>query len=272
MKVSKFAKVGCLSFVGLFILLAVIGTIGRALMTPEQKAAEAAQQQAAAAKEKADEQAATAKRLTTDEQAADGLLRKMTLLRRHLPPIEQVREIPPPASPRLDDVVGEPVDYGFFSQFAETGFTPLPATQTVPWYRGRIMDDIEDALTSEETPEKRKAKLAQAATDLESKPYYVIFLPLEQELPKVDPDQKTYASGYFNGWEIVVDAKKGEPICQVKFEASSSAHVSKTRLKVEGIPLGSGITSAIGKDFTDNFWAAANKALAPPGAAAAASP
>ena len=227
--------------------------------TPQQKAAEAAKQQAAAAKEKADEQATNA----ANARAATDLLHKLTLLRRHLPQVETLHEIPPPAKPALGDIDYEPADYAFLAQFAETGFTPIPASARVPWYRGQIIDDIEQTLTTaDQTPEKRNAALAHEAADLAAKPYYVVFVPLEEQVPKVNADKKTFEAGYFDGWEIVVDSHTDEPLCEVKFEASSSAKVGHTRLTLDGIPLGSGIDSAIGKDFTDNFWSAANQARA----------
>jgi hypothetical protein len=226
MSFSKIAGLGCLGLIGLSILLSIIGIIGRALMTPEQRAAEVTTQQAAAAKEKADEQAATEKKQAAKAQAANELIRKFTLMRRQLPRPEQVNEIPLPDSIAPENILYEPVDYTFLMQFAETGFSPPEVAQAVPFYRGRILGDVQKALTTDQTREKRDAALAQAAAGLEDKLYFIVFLPLEEEWPKVNADNKTYESGYFAGWEIVIDAKKLQRICAMKFEASNSAKVS----------------------------------------------
>lgn len=255
MTFGKVAKFGCLGLIGFFIFAAIIGFIIEALETPEQKAAEAAKRAAAIAKEKAGEQATNA----ANARAATDLLHKLTLLRRHLPQGRALHQIAPPA--RLGDIDYEPIDYAFLAQFAETGFAPIPANARVPWYRGQIMSDIEETVTTTGQPiEKRNAALAREAAELAAKPYYVVFVPLEEQLPKINADKKTFEEGYFDGWEIVVDSHNDEPLCEVKFEASSSAKVGHTRLTLDGIPLGSGIDSAIGKDFTDNFWNAANQA------------
>ena len=263
----KFLKFGCLGSIGLILLLAVIGMIGQAMMSPQEKAAQEAARQAAANKEAADEKAAAEKTLSDQKKGAADLLRKLTLIRRCLPGIDQLQEQPAPAGTDLGNVTYYPVDYAFLTQFAETGFVPLASEDPHLWYRGSLMDDVQKALTSNLPPEKRDEALARAGTDFEAKPYLAVFVPLQQEWPVMDADDKKFVSGYFKGWVILLDARKQQVVSQSRIEAQNSAKVTKTRPTVAGIPIGTGIGAAIASDFTDNFWAAANAAISKSAAA-----
>ena len=272
MTFSKFLKFGCLGVIGVFVLLLIVGLIGRALMTPEEKAAMAAKRQAAEAKAAeeqkaadaqavADEKAAEEKTVAQQKQSADDFLRRLTLLRRCVPAVDQLHEQAAPAGSGVGKITYYPADYGFMTQFAETGFVPLTSDDPNLWYRGTVFDDMQKALTSDLPPEKRNAILAKTAADFDTKPYLAVFVPLEQNRPVLDADGKKFTSGYFRGWVILLDSKKQELISETTFEAKNSATVTKYRPKVAGIAIGSGIGSAVASDFTDNFWSAANAAI-----------
>ena len=267
MTFSKVLKFGCLGVVGVFVLLLIVGLIGQAMMTPQEKAAQEAKRQAAAAKEEADEKAATAKLLSDQQQSADALQRRFTLLRRLLPAPNELAEHlgEPPALKDADhppEVTYLPVDYAFLAQFSETGFAPIAAPDPHLWYRGDLLDAVQKALTSDVPPEKRNAELARVASALDAKGYLAVFFPLAQDWPELDADGKKFVSGYFQGWVVLVDLKRQALVGQTLFEARNSAKVKNRRLTVSGIPIGSGMGSAVASDFTDNFWSAANQAIA----------
>jgi len=280
---TKVVGIGCLSIVGLFALLMIAYGIHRALETPAERAAEdkkIADADAARQKErdKKEADARAAEELEKEKvrraqqengrPAAEDLVRKLTLLRRQLPRVKDLVEMPCPASMKGEQVTYLPADFTFVSQFAETGFHQLEDPYSNIWYRAVVLDQAEKALTAGKTPSDWDTPtLASVSATFDSESYIVVFLPLSQSWPKLVSDNKTFISGYFRGWEILVDAKKLEPRCQTLFEANSSEKVTKHYLALgphddeHSIKIGADIGKAVADDFTTNFWAAANAAI-----------
>ena len=261
MTFKKLLKFGCLGIVGLFVLLIVVGLIGNALMSPQEKARLAAERQAAAVKAEADEKAATAKTLADQKQSAGDLLRKLTLIRRCLPLPGQWHEQQATPSPDFAKVTYNTADGAFIRQFAETGYARMADENPHLWYRGQPLEDVQKALAPDVAPEKREVVLAKAAADFEDKLFLAVFFPLDEAYPVLNTDNKIFTPGYFKGWVILVDTKKEQPIAQTLFEAESSPKVRNFRPRVAGIRIGSGMETAVADDFTGNFWSAANTAI-----------
>lgn len=269
--------------VGLFVLLLVAYQIHRALETPAERAAEdkAAADRSAALKvaedkKEADERAAEEldkekvrrAQVENGRPAAEDLVRKLTLLRRQLPRAKDLAEKPCPASMKGQEVTYLPADYLFLTQFAETGFKPQDNPDPYMWYRAVILDQAEKALKAGPTPaDWDTPTLASVSASFDAESYIVVFLPLSESWPKLVTDNKTFISGYYHGWEILVDARKLEPLCETVFEATSSEKVTKHYLALgphdeeHSIKIGDNLGKAVADDFTNNFWAAANAAI-----------
>ena len=274
---------GCLTLVGLFALLLISYAVHRARMSPEERAAEDKrfQEQADARrkqreKEEADRKAAEEvkkEKVRRAQQeggrpAAEALVRKLTLMRRQLPRPSELAEKPCPASLKGEQVTYLPADYVFFTQFAETGFKPLENPDPKLWYRGASLEQAEKALVAGKTPaEWDMPALAQVSASFDAQSYLAVFLPLNQRWPELHQEKKTFSSGVYQGWVILVDARKQEPLCQTKFEAFSSDKVTDRYLSIgprdpeHSLKIGANLSKAVADDFTENFWKAANQAI-----------
>lgn len=122
-------------------------------------------------------------------------MRKLTLLRRQMPRPDELKERVASSSLPPDKITYVPVNQAFETQFAETGFAPLKDADPHLWYRGRVLEDVQAALTTDLPLEKRNAALAKASATLDEKSFVAVFLRLEQEWPKMGADDKSYASG-----------------------------------------------------------------------------
>jgi hypothetical protein len=200
--------------------------------------------------------------------AAEELVGKLTLLGRKLPREKDLVEKPCPASMKGQFVGYLPADYEFFTQFAETGFKPLDNPYPDLWYRAVLLDQAQKALQAGKTPADWDSEMvAGVSAVFDARSYVMVFLPISQSWPKLESGKKSFISGYYKGWEILVSTKTLEPQCQTVFEAMSSEKVSKSYLAIgphdeeHSIKIGDNIGKAVADDFTHNFWAAADAAL-----------
>jgi hypothetical protein len=280
---TKVVGIGCLSIVGLFALLMIGYGIHRALETPAERAAEdkkiadadAARQKErdkkeadARAAEELEKEKVRRARQENGRPATEELVHKLTLLRRQLPRLKDLVEKPCPASMKGEQITYLPADYIFISQFGEAGFQPQENLDPHMWYRAVVLDQAQKALTAGKTPaDWDTPTLASVSATFDSESYIVVFLSLSESWPKLMGDNKSFVSGYFRGWEILVDAKKLEPQCQTLFEATNSAKVTDHYLALgphddeHSIKIGANMGKAIADDFTNNFWSAANEAI-----------
>lgn len=110
----------------------------------------------------------------------------------------------------------------------------------------------------------RTSEAGQAAGVVNQTQFLLVYVPLRYEPPVLYAEKKTFDSGIFDGFLVVIDAARGQPLCQARFRAESSDKVGGgMRLKVGGVPVTgrASLGDQIRDDFKDNVSKAANRAL-----------
>jgi hypothetical protein len=236
----------------LCLLCVVAAYIYDASLTPAERAAQ-----------KAERDSKWEAKKQKDNTTIDAFLNKFRELRYRLPRLPDLREqlCPTPFTREHIDYLA--VDYPFLTQFTDSGFEPMQNPEPHLWYRGRIIQYIQGGLTEGKTPAERNTySLLATGEEFENVPYMAVFVPTSQRWPTLNKDNKTFTPGYFRGWVILVDAKTMTPLGQTQFSAESSSDVWSVRFKIVGTKVGSDIKTALENDFTNQFWEAADGAIA----------
>lgn len=244
-KVVLFGCLGCLGFCVLFTAFAFVREM---LKSPEQRAAE----------RRANEELmkASHERVLETGRALSATFAKVA---RQLPAPDALREIENPAF-KGKSVEMTPADAGFFAQFDDVGYV---STRDCPamWFRSSKLEDAKTVLAQIARKEDfSEASVIGADSAVREKPYFGVFYPVLEKLPKVGKDQK-FESGFFDGWIVVVELETGKPVRAVRFQARSSDSVESKSYKVAGVEVAGGAEKAIQEDFKQNFLLAALTAV-----------
>jgi hypothetical protein len=244
----KVLALGCLGCVGLCVIFAVIGMVIEMLKSPEQRAAERKEREDASS-------AAHQKTLDT----ARGLSATFASVARQLPAPDALQELENPAF-KGKSIEVTPADAGFFAQFDDVGYVSTRDCPTV-WFRSSKLDDAKEVLAKIAKKEDFfDFSVSSADAEVRAKPYFGVFYPVLEKLPKTTSDGK-FESGFFDGWIVVVELSTGKPVRIARFQARSSDSVESHSLKVAGVKVAGGIDSAIQEDFRTNFMLAALTAV-----------
>jgi hypothetical protein len=90
--------------------------------------------------------------------------------------------------------------------------------------------------------------------------YLIVLWPEDEKanaLPSLGPEPKSFASGRFDGWIMLVDSVDAKVVCQKKLSVTNSDSVSSNESFIKSPK------NAIQKDFEDRFEAAIEAALPP---------
>jgi hypothetical protein len=244
----KILAVACAGCLGLCVLFAVLGAVLEALKTPEQRAAE----------QKAREDASNAAHQKTLDTAR-ALSATFASVARQLPAPDALQELENPAF-KGKSIELTPADAGFFAQFDDVGYVSTRDSPTV-WFRSSKLDDAKEVLAKIAKKEYFfDVSVTSADEEIRAKPYFGVFYPVLEKLPKTTSDGK-FESGFFDGWIVVVEVASGKPVRIARFQARSSDEVESRSLKVAGVRVAGGIDSAIQEDFRTNFTLAALTAV-----------
>ncbi len=241
--------IGCAALVALGLIGTGLEAVRRARLSPEQRQEEDATAAAARAKAEAE---------TT--KLADSVAPRLAELRARLPSPAPAQESTCQETLPGDALVYLPVDFSFLEQFTAAGYTP----KAVPdcWYRAPFFQRLTQCFPDKSYTGKRDdVALAAAARQLGETQFLAVIYPLEQRLPVLHQETKSFDSGVFEGWIVLVDARTMTPLAQTKFSTRSSANISSTRIRIRGIPLGSGPDAKLQADFIDNFWESVDHAI-----------
>jgi hypothetical protein len=245
---GKGCALGCAGLAVIVALLLAVGYQAQKNMTPAEKAAEQAARNADRDKEDA---------------TVDALLSSLHQLQTRLPPAAAMQEQLCP------EFAGDSVEYmamdgAFLQQFTEHGFVAAsPPDPQLLWYRGSWASDVEGALVPNQYHQRRdNGALLLLKADFEHAPYVAVFVPLEQRWPILNADGKTFQTGAFQGWVILVDRKTLTPLGQTRFASQNGEEVTSLRVGLGDALVGPTLKTAIEKDFTGHFWKAAGAAIA----------
>lgn len=254
--IARGCGLGCGGMILLFVL-AIVAT--HFLTTPAMRA----QMKKTADAEYAASQAAK-------KVKVDVVFKALSDLRQSLPDVGNLSEqkVATACAPVSTSFSGAPymaVDYGWLQQFTDHGFVPAkPAPNPLPWYRDSDFQNIEaEAVPAEGMPGPDYEALLMNADVVDAVPYIAVFLPLEENLPALSGDGRSFQGGLFHGWVILVDGKTRKPIGQTEFTAASSPKIQTFQIGVRSqMLLGNDLKTAMEKDFNDHFWQAANTSVA----------
>jgi hypothetical protein len=140
------------------------------------------------------------------------------------------------------------------AQFGPNGVTPNADMSDQP-FRGSEIHAIANGTSD----------AVQASDGLNRTQFLLVYVPLRYAAPILHEEKKTFESGFFDGFLVVMDAARGERVCQTRFKAENSEKVGGgVRLKVVGVPVTgrASLGQQVADDFRENLYEAAGKALA----------
>ena len=254
-KLAKGCGIGCVGVIALAIGFGLIGHFALKNLTPEQRAAL-----------HADTEARLTEQQTSDDAVVDAFLAKFHDLYGRLPRRESIKEQLCPATNDEENIAYLPVDQAFLAQFASGTFQPASPPEH-PWYRGGLIADVQGSLQPGGGFGSRdKSGLVAQAEYFKRIPYYVVFIPEEARWPVLDADGKTFQTGVFRGWAVLVDAKSMTPLGQTPFTVQNSPEVTSLRFGLGSerfgtSRIGADLKNSLENDFTGNFWKAADAAV-----------
>lgn len=207
------------------------------VMTPEERAAHKAEME----KERRAEEKAQREKVT---KAVD----RLGEIGRALPSKQTLRDAGEkncPAGWNFNDVEDAPfAGVRFYLQFTSDTLRPSYPFEQAELYTDDTYDPLQDSLDESVDPTKwDAADLESENEDILDSRYFVALYPTETKKPKIG-DDRTFLSGIYNGWVLIVDRENPEDHCFGYVTAYSSVEVSDSIL---------GDESALEGDFIDNF-------------------
>ncbi|HCU23688.1 MAG TPA: hypothetical protein DF383_01625 [Deltaproteobacteria bacterium] len=152
-------------------------------------------------------------------------------------------------------------DIDFFKQFSSGNY---PKEERKIWYRSEEFNTLGKNLSLAKPEEWDTEKMVKAIRSLEQKSYFIVFYPTGGiAWPVADEATKSFRTGYFSGWQIVLDASTGERLCETVLKAANSETVRLRRVRVARfLRVGGGnFQKRIEDNLSDNFWKAVQEGL-----------
>lgn len=270
---SNCLLVGCLAVVVVFVLgvigLVALGALSKHLETPQQRAADKAQED----KEIADDKAAQAAKLAPTFDAAKLAQARLAAVAAAVTPSSDLK-LKAVQRPRADGASLEfaPVDAEYMRRFH--GLIPRDTSGTL-WLRHKAFADLADEATSVYANAENDA---YAVNDADKKltdiGYIGVIHTTNLKMPRLLSaggvfKDGSFDAGVFEGWIQIVSYPGAKTLCEVPFTARSSDHVGggmELRLRIRGIPVTGGGTDAspqqqVEDDFEANVFKAAQAAV-----------
>lgn len=116
----------------------------------------------------------------------------------------------------------------------------------------RHLDDIEDeTIAGFVTDDIEKAR---------KQPLFGVVVAESRAMPVIPEGTDDFTRGHYDGWIVVVDAKKGKALCQAPFSATNSETIEYKKGRIMGDQYNA--EEAARDDFLENFEEATNASLA----------